>query len=79
VIWTAAIAVFVDPDLRRRFMWIPVSLGFAGLMSSIFLLALPANVLLGANVITLVAFVISFEVLKMKQHSLLVLTRQRRK
>ena len=77
VIWTAAIAVFADSDMVRRFLWLPVSLGFAGLMGAIFILALPANVILIANLVTLVLFVVSFEILKQRQHSRLLPVRHR--
>lgn len=77
VIWTAAIAVFVDSDLVSRYLWIPVSLGLTGVLGSIFMLAIPASVILAANVATLVLFIISFEVLKKKRRSLLALIKHR--
>lgn len=69
VVWTAAIAVFVESDVFRRFIWIPVFLGLAGVLGSIFMLAIPANVILVANVATLAVFIVSFEVLKKRQAS----------
>jgi hypothetical protein len=77
VIWTAAIAVFVHSDLVSQFIWIPVSLGLAGVLGSIFMLALPANVIVAANVATLLLFVVSFEVLKGKLHSRLISVKHR--
>jgi hypothetical protein len=77
VIWTAAIAVFVHSDLVSQFIWIPVILGIAGVLCSIFMLAIPANVILAANIAVLVLFVFSFEVLRRKRHSLLMSARHR--
>jgi len=69
VVWTAAIAVFVDSDLVSRYVWIPVSLGLMGVLGSIFMLAVPANVILAANVALLALFIVSFEALKMSHRS----------
>lgn len=77
VIWTAAIAVFVDSDLVGRYLWIPVSLGLTGVLGSVSMLAVPANVILAANVATLALFVISFEILKKKHRSTLTLIKHR--
>jgi hypothetical protein len=77
VIWTAAIAVFAHSDLVSQFIWIPVSLGLAGVLGSIFILAIPANVILAANIAVLVLFVVSFEVLKRKHRSRLMSARHR--
>jgi hypothetical protein len=76
VIWTAAIAVFVDSNPVARFLWIPVSLGLVGVLGSILILAIPADLTLAANVATLVLFVVSFEVLK-KRHPKLALNKRR--
>ena len=70
VIWTAAISVFVDSNFVARFLWIPISLGLAGVLGSILMLALPANLTLAANVATLVLFVVAFEVLKKRRPKL---------
>jgi energy-converting hydrogenase Eha subunit C len=78
VVWTAAIAVFVDSDLVDRFLWIPVSLGLTGVLGAIFVLAIPANVILAANVATLVLFITSFEVLKKKRRSSLTVDKASR-
>jgi len=70
VIWTAAIAVFVDSNFVARFLWIPITLGLAGVLGSILMLAIPANLTLAANVVTLVLFVVAFEVLKRRRPKL---------
>jgi hypothetical protein len=72
VIWAAAIATFVESNTVARLLWIPISLGLIGVLGSLVILAIPSNVILEANVATLVLFVISFEVLKRKRHSSVV-------
>jgi hypothetical protein len=69
IVWTAAILVLVESDIVRRFIWIPVFLGLAGVLGTISILAIPANVILVANVATLAVFMVSFEVLKKKRVS----------
>jgi hypothetical protein len=77
VIWTAAIAVFVDSDLVGRYLWIPVSLGLTGVIGSILMLAIPATVILAANVALLAVFIISFEALKISRRAALVSLKHR--
>lgn len=69
IAWTAAITVFVESEVIRRFIWIPVFLGLAGVLGTIFILAIPTNVTLLANVTALAVFIVSFEVLKRMQVS----------
>ncbi len=77
VIWTAAIAVFVDSNLVARFLWIPVSLGLAGVVGSLFILAIPVGITLAVNVAALVLFVLSFEILKQRSPKLALSNRRR--
>jgi len=67
ILWTAAIAVFVESDVIRRFVWIPVFLGLSGVLGTIFMLTIPANVMLVANVAMLALFIVAFEALKKKK------------
>jgi hypothetical protein len=59
----------VRDSVRRRFVWIPVFLGLAGVLGIIFLMAVPANLILGADVATVGVFIVSFELLNKKQIS----------
>jgi hypothetical protein len=77
VVWTAAIAVFVDSNLVARFLWIPVSLGLAGVVGSLLILAIPVGITLAVNVATLVLFVVSFELLKKRRPKLALSSRRR--
>jgi hypothetical protein len=52
-------------------------LGLVGVLRSMFMLAVPANVILAANVATLALFIISFEVLKKKRRSAHTLIKHR--
>jgi hypothetical protein len=76
-VWTIAIASFVYSNLKDRFLGIPVFLAAAGVFGSIFVLAIPGNITLAANVAVLVTFVVSLEVLKKKRRSSIALMRHR--
>ncbi|HWR15447.1 MAG TPA: hypothetical protein VN577_11510 [Terriglobales bacterium] len=77
IAWSTAIAVFAASDVTGRFIWIPVSLGLAGVMGSIIMLAIPANVMLASNIATIILFVVSLEVLKKIHRSCLASVRHR--
>jgi hypothetical protein len=62
--WIVAIAVLVRSDLMDRFLWIPMVIALAGVLGSVFVFAIPAGITLAVNEITLVMFMVSFEVLK---------------
>jgi hypothetical protein len=76
-IWTILIASFVYSNLKDRFLGIPVFLAAAGVLGSIFVLAIPSNITLAANVAVLVTFVVSLEVLKKKRFSSIAYARHR--
>lgn len=67
--WVVAIAFMLRANLGERFLWIPVVLALAGVLGSIFVLAIPANLTLAVNEATLFIFVISLGVLKKHQSS----------
>ncbi len=70
VVWALAIGVFVYSNLTYRFLWIQVVLALAGVFGSTFALAIPGDIALAANGLTLVIFVVSLEVLKKKRRSI---------
>lgn len=65
--WMVAIAVLVRSDLMDRFLWIPMVIALAGVLGSVFVFAIPAGITLAVNELTLVMFVVSFEVLKKRK------------
>lgn len=75
-VWTVAIGAMIHSNLAERFLWIPLALALTGLFSSIIVLAIPANITLAANLVTIVLFLVSLEVLK-RQRSLIALVRLR--
>ena len=77
VIWTLAIGFLAYFNLANRFLWIPVLLALAGVFGSILVLAIPADIILAANVATLVLFGVSLEVLKDKRDSSVAVLRHR--
>jgi hypothetical protein len=76
-VWMVAIGAFVLANLADRCLWILVLLALAGVFGSVFALLFPANIILVANVATLVSFIVSLEVLKKKNRSWLTLLRHR--
>jgi len=75
--WMAAIAVLVHSNLGDRFCWIPVALVLAGVFGSMFVLAIPTNMTLAVNEITLVIFIVSIEVLKKERREPIALVSHR--
>jgi hypothetical protein len=71
-VWMVVIGVFVCSTFAEKFLWIPVSFGVTGVLGSIFVLAIPANVTLAADVAALALFIVSFEMLKKRRPSLAV-------
>jgi hypothetical protein len=69
VVWAAAIGMMVYLNLADKFLWIPVLLALAGVLGSVFVLAIPTNISLTANIATLVLFVASLKVLKKRRAS----------
>jgi hypothetical protein len=67
VVWAAASVVFVDSDVVKWFICLPVSLGLVGVLSTLFMLAIPNNVMLVANMVTVAIFIVAFEMLKKNQ------------
>lgn len=63
-LWTILIGSFVYSNLKERHLFIPVLLAAIGVLGSIFVLAIPGNVTLAANVAAVVSFVASLEVMK---------------
>jgi len=77
-VWTVAIVVFVASNFAGRFLWVPVLLGLTGVLSCIFMFALPAMLTLAINVPALMLFVLALELLKNKHHSPVALVKHRR-
>jgi hypothetical protein len=75
--WMVAIGAFVCSNLAERLLRIPVLLALAGVLGSIFLIAIPGSLTLAANVATLAIFIISVEVLKKKHRSAMAVMRHR--
>jgi hypothetical protein len=69
-VWTVVIGVFVCSNFAEKLLWIPVLLGVTGVLGSIFVLAIPANVVLATDIATLALFIVSFEVLKKRRPSM---------
>lgn len=67
--WVLAIAFMVRANLGEKFLWIPVVLALAGVLGSVFVLAIPANLTLAVNEATLFIFAFSLGVLKKHHHS----------
>lgn len=65
--WIIAIAVVVRSNLVDKFLWIPVLIALAGVLGSVLVLAIPAGITLAANEVTLVMFIVSFQVLKRRR------------
>jgi hypothetical protein len=75
IMWTAAIAVFDDSDMLERFLWVPVSLGFAAMFGAVFILAIPSHVIMAFNIATLLPFMILSDAGKTKRCSPVAVTR----
>jgi hypothetical protein len=67
--WTIAIGVFAYLNLPERFLWIPVLLATAGVLSPVFVLAIPAQITMAASTATFILFIGSLEVLSTKRWS----------
>lgn len=75
--WMVAIGWFVHLNLGDESLGIPVSLAAAGVLGSVFVLAIPGNITLAANLAVFVTFVVSLEVLKKKRCSSIAYARHR--
>lgn len=71
-LWTILIGSFVYSNLKERHLFIPVLLGAIGILGSVFVLAIPGNITLAANVAVVVSFVASVEVMKRRASIALV-------
>ncbi|HET9695785.1 MAG TPA: hypothetical protein VFP40_02885 [Terriglobales bacterium] len=76
-VWMVAIGVFVTTNLADRFLWVPVLLGLMGILSCMFIFALPAMLTLGINVATLLLFLLALELLK-RHHTTAALVKHHR-
>ena len=66
-VWLAALAVFVSEDTAEEFLWIPVLLAAAGVVSSILPFAIPSTAAVAMNGTILILFVVSLEVLQRRR------------
>lgn len=69
-LWMILIGSFVHSTVKERFLYVPVLLGAIGVLGSIFVLAIPGNMTLAANVAVVVSFVASVELISRASISL---------
>jgi hypothetical protein len=65
--WAIVVGAFVCSNFSANLHWVPVLLGIAGVLGSIFLPVVTGYATLAINVATLILFLVSVDMLKRRQ------------
>lgn len=77
VVWVGAIAIFAYAERAERFLWIPILIAVAGVLSSILPFATSRDIAIITNGVMLILFVVSLEVLNPRQTHIVIRHRAR--